>query len=69
MDELLFEMKNKYKDFDITRQHLGIVIRANNRTRKRTRHQHFPKKRHKKPTNKENEMNAFYKEVSKYPLD
>jgi len=21
MDELLFEMKNKYKDFDITRQH------------------------------------------------
>jgi len=69
MDELLFEMKNKYKDFDITRQHLGRVIRANNRTRKRTRHQHFPKERHKKPTNKENEMNAFYKEVSKYPLD
>ena len=36
MDELLFEMKNKYKDFDITRQHLGRVVRANNRTRKRT---------------------------------
>ena len=34
MDELLFEMKNKYKDFDITRQHLGRVVRANNRTRK-----------------------------------
>ena len=69
MDELLFEMKNKYKDFDITRQHLGRVIRANNRTRKRTRHQHFPKERHKKPTNKEREMNDFYKEVSKYPID
>ena len=52
MDELLFEIKNKYKDFDITGQHLGRVVRANNRTRKRTRHQHFPKERYKKPTNK-----------------
>jgi hypothetical protein len=56
MDELLFEMKNKYKDFDITRQHLRRIIRANNRTRKRTRHQHFPKERYKKSTNKENEI-------------
>jgi len=37
MDELLFSMKQKYKDLDITRRHLGRVIRANNRTRKRTR--------------------------------
>jgi len=41
MDELLFSMKHKYNDLDITRQHLGRVIRANNRTRKRTRHQHY----------------------------
>jgi hypothetical protein len=47
MDELLFDMKNKYTDFDISRQHLGRIIRNNNRTRKRTRHQHFPKERHK----------------------
>ena len=26
MDELLFDMKLKYKDFDITRRHLGRVI-------------------------------------------
>jgi hypothetical protein len=62
-------MKQTYPTFDITPQHLGQIIRDNNQTRKRTRHQHFPKERHKKPTNKENEMNAFYKEVSKYPLD
>ena len=43
MDELLFSMKQKYNDLDITRRHLGRVIRANNRTRKRTRHQHYPK--------------------------
>jgi len=34
MDELLFDMKHKYNDLDITRRHLGRVIRANNRTRK-----------------------------------
>ena len=29
MDELLFDMKQKYKDFNITRQHLGRIIRTN----------------------------------------
>ena len=67
MDELLFDMKQKYKDFNITRQHLGRIIRTNNRTRKRTRHQHFPKERHK--TDKHKELEDFYNEVSKYPLD
>ena len=69
MDELLFDMKNKYNELDITRQHLGRIIRANNRTRKRTRHQHFPKQRHKKPTNKQSELDNFYKEVRKYPIE
>ena len=69
MDELLFDMKQKYHDFNITRQHLGRIIRTNNRTRKRTRHQHFPKERHKKPTDKNRELENFYYEVNKYPLD
>lgn len=69
MDELLFSMKQKYKDLDITRRHLGRVIRANNRTRKRTRHQHYPKERRKQLTDKNKEMEAFYSEVHKYPLD
>jgi len=69
MDELLFDMKQKYPTFDITRQHLGRIIRTNNRTRKRTRHQHFPKERHHKPTDKNKELEDFYNEVSKYPLD
>jgi len=30
MDELLFDMKQKYKDLDISTRHLGRVIRANN---------------------------------------
>lgn len=69
MDELLFDMKHKYNELDITRQHLGRVIRANNRTRKRTRHEHFPKQRYKKPTNKQSELDNFYKEVRKYPIE
>jgi len=69
MDELLFSMKQKYNDFDITPQHLGRVIRANNRTRKRTRHQHYPKERRKQLTDKNKEMEAFYNEVRKYPID
>jgi transposase-like protein len=38
MEELYKIIKKKYKDFDITSQHLGQVIRNNNITRKRTRH-------------------------------
>ena len=42
----------KYPDFNITSQHLGIVLRDNNITRKRTKHQHFPKTRYGIETNK-----------------
>jgi hypothetical protein len=56
MDELLFSMKLKYKDLDITRRHLGRVIIANNRTRKRTRHQHYPKERRNQLTYKNKEI-------------
>ena len=46
MEELHKIVKKKYKDFDITPQHLGQVIRDNNITRKRTRHEHYPKERY-----------------------
>ena len=38
MEELSKLIKKKYKDFDITSQHLSQIIRDNNKTRKRTRH-------------------------------
>ena len=69
MEELHKIIKKKYKNFDITPQHLGQVIRDNNITRKRTRHEHYPKERYGKPTNIKKELKAFYKEVSKYSLD
>ena len=69
MEELHKIVKNKYKDFDITPQHLGQVIRDNNITRKRTRHEHYPKERYGKPTNVKKELKIFYNKVSKYSLD
>ena len=62
-------VKKKYKDFDITPQHLGQVIRDNNITRKRTRHEHYPKERYVKPTDIKKELKAFYKEIRKYSLN
>ena len=69
MDELMIDMKQKYNNLDITSQHLGSIVRANNRTRKRTRHKHFPKERWKQPTNQNRELETFYNEVRKYPID
>ena len=69
MEELHKIVKKKYKDFDITPQHLGQVIRDNNITRKRTRHEHYPKERYGKPTDIKKELKTFYNEVGKYSLD
>ena len=38
MLELSKQIKKKYKDFNVTPQWLGKVLRNNNKTRKRTRH-------------------------------
>ena len=69
MEELHKIVKKKYKDFDITPQHLGQVIRDNNITRKRTRHEHYPKERYGKQTDIKKELKTFYNEVNKYSLD
>ena len=69
MEELHKIVKKKYKEFDITPQHLGQVIRDNNITRKITRHEHYPKERYGKPTDIKKELKAFYKEVNKYSLN
>jgi len=69
MEELVKLVKNKYDDFDITPQHLGQILRDNNITRKRTRHEHYPKERYGKLTDLKNDLKKFYKEISKYSLN
>jgi len=43
MEELAKQIKKKHKNFNITSQHLGKVLRDSNKTRKRTRHKHLCK--------------------------
>jgi len=69
MNELAFDMKQKYKDLDITPQHLGQIVRDNNKTRKRTRHEHFPNERYKKPIDKQTELDKFYSKVKQFPIN
>ena len=69
MSELAIDMKKLYPDFDITPQHLGQVLRDNNKTRKRTRHEHFPKERYKKPIQKKEEINKFFNKLNKFSID
>ena len=69
MLELSKQLKKKYKDFNVTPQWLGKVLRDNNKTRKRTRHEHFPTTKYNKPVNKKNELAKFYKELNKYLLN
>ena len=66
MIELYKIIKKKYKHFNVTPQHLGQVIRDNNKTRKRTRHEHFPSKRYGKDVDKKKELTKFYKEIKKF---
>ena len=57
MEELHKIVKKKYKDFDITQQHLGQVIRDNNITRKRTRHEQKENVKHFLSLELENSLN------------
>lgn len=69
MLELSKQIKKKYKDFNVTPQWLGKVLRYNNKTRKRTRHEHFPITKYNKPVNKKIELTKFYKKIKKYLLN
>jgi hypothetical protein len=69
MNELSIDMKKQYPTFDISPQHLGQIVRDNNKTRKRTRHEHFPKERYKKPIDKQIELDKFYSKVKQFPIN
>ena len=62
-------LKNKFDDFSITDDYLRRVIRDNNLTRKRTRRGHYPKVRHKNPTNRKADLKTFYSVVYSFPMD
>ena len=69
MNELQYQLQKKHKTLDISARQLNNILRDNNKTRKRTRHSHFPIIRYKKPIFKQTEMSKFYSGISKYSMD
>jgi transposase len=69
MEDLLVKVKEKYPSFDISRRHLGRVIKDNNITLKITRVRHEPIKRFGKDIDINQKIKEFYEEVKKYKLD
>ena len=56
MEDLLKKIQIKYPHFNISRVHLGRVVKDLNITLKQTRIRHEPKTRHKKPISIKNEL-------------
>lgn len=69
MLELTKKLENRFPEFDLTPQHLGKVIRDHNKTRKRTRKEHFPEVRYGRAVDKQAELNRFYRKVDEYRLN
>jgi len=64
INKLWLKLKARFSDFDVTVEHLGVVVRNNNITRKRTKKQHYPKTRYGKPIDQKKQLKKFYSEVS-----
>jgi transposase len=69
MNELQYQLQRKHKTLDISSRQLNNILRDNNKTRKRTRHSHFPVIRYNKPIFKQTELSKFYSGISKYPMN
>jgi transposase len=68
MKDLLKKINNKYSDFNISRVHLGRVVKDLNITLKQARINHKHKTHHKKPTLIKNELKKFYDVVKQYNI-
>ena len=69
MDDLLYKLKTKYKNIDISQRHLSRIIRDNNITLKITRFRHEPVKRFGKDIDINNKIKEFYNEIKKYNIN
>lgn len=66
LDDLHNIMIHKYEDFTITKQHMGKIIRDNNRTYKRVKVRHIPLTRFGKAVDVSGQLNDFYAVIEKY---
>ena len=66
MKDLLYKIKLKYPEFNISERHLLRIVNNNNITLKQTRFRHEPNKRYGKPINIKDKLKTFYKTIEKY---
>jgi transposase len=67
--DLLDEIKQKYPDIPISRQHLGRILRNENKTRKRLRHIHQPATYWGNPRDHNKEITDYLAKIQKQPID
>ena len=58
-----------FPDFEISRVHVGNIVRDNNITLKRTKVRHEPTHRYGKAIDIRHEIDSFYRNVQRVPLD
>ena len=59
MNELQYQLQKRHKTLDISARQLSNILRDNNKTRKRTRHNHFPVIRYNNPIDKQIILNIY----------
>jgi len=69
IDDLLYLLKNKYPDAQLSQSHLHRIIRDNNITLKLTRIRHEPVKRFGKDIDINNNLKDFYNEIKQHNID
>jgi len=69
MNDLRTLLIGKYPDATISREHIGRLLRDNDKTRKRLRKRHEPKLYRGKERNHKGEVQEYLKQARKYDLD
>ena len=69
IDDLLYLLKNKFPDAQLSQSHIHRIIRDNNITLKLTRIRHEPVKRFGKDIDINNNLKDFYNEIKQYNIE
>ena len=69
IDDLLYLLKNKFPDAQLSQSHLHRIIRDNNITLKLTRIRHEPVKRFGKDIDINNNLKDFYNEIKQHNIE
>jgi transposase len=69
IEDLLIKLQRQFLDLELSERHVARVLRDNNVTLKLTHLLHVPNKRFGKDVDIKDQLNRFYREISKYRLE